>query len=162
MSVSSSAGDAAVIIRQAAMNMLARREHSFHELQQKLAGKFPDIPDDLIRQALERLQQEKLQSDERFLESFVRHRSSRGMGPLKIAAELYPKKVDENLLNQALDAVGDWNELCLQVLQKKFLVAGKPSMQDQARWSRFLQQRGFSSDQIRHALRESHDSSSDS
>jgi len=46
------------------MDFLARREHSFYELQQKLAKKFPDAPTERIDQVLETLKGENLQSDE--------------------------------------------------------------------------------------------------
>jgi regulatory protein len=153
MKADSNSRDAAAIARLAAMDMLARREHSRHELQQKLAAKYPDFSvDEIIDPVLDRLQAENLQSDARFVEAFVRYRSSRGVGPLKISAELYPKKIDGDLMKQALAEAGDWQAICLDVLQKKFgNTAGAP-LKDRMKHSRFLQQRGFTPEQIRQAF----------
>jgi regulatory protein len=154
MSEQANSRDAAAITRLAAMDMLARREHSRFELQQKLVARYPDFPvDEVIVPVLDRLAAEKLQSDARFVEAFVRYRSSRGIGPLKIAAELHPKKIDNALLKSALAGAGDWNLVCLEVMQKKFGDTAGASAKDQMKYHRFLQQRGFTADQIRQALR---------
>ena len=47
-----------IAIRRAAMDLLARREHSFKELTQKLSSRFPDED---IQSPLERLRDENLQ-----------------------------------------------------------------------------------------------------
>jgi regulatory protein len=135
------------------MDMLARREHSRYELQQKLTARFPDFPlEDVILPVLDRLATEKLQSDERFVEAFVRYRSSRGVGPLRISAELYPKKIADSLLKSALAGAGDWDAICLDVLRKKYGDTAGVSLKERMKISRFLQQRGFTADQIRQAL----------
>jgi len=139
-----------VIVRRAAMNLLARREHSFHELLQKLVEKFPDLAvADLIVPVLHGLQDENLQSDQRFAQSYVRYRSSRGFGPLKIAAELYSRKLTKELLKSALYETGpDWELLCTEALQRKFKIITKPTADERLRWQRFLLQRGFDLEQI--------------
>lgn len=139
-----------VAVRRAAMNLLARREHSFHELLDKLKEKFPDFDaSTVLVPALERLREEKLQSDERFAASYVRYRSNRGFGPLKIAAELYPRRIDSELQQQVLYRDGiDWEQLCSQALHDKFRLTRKPAPAERMRWQRFLLQRGFSQEQI--------------
>jgi regulatory protein len=141
----------AIAARRAAMNWLARREHSFHELLQKLEGKFPDVSRaEVLIPALQQLQHDNLQSDARFAEAFVRYRSTRGCGPLKIAAELQPRKLDSELLKAVLyDSGPDWEALCMAALRKKFRLAAKPTADERLRWQRFLQQRGFEHGQIR-------------
>ena len=138
------------------MNLLARREHSFHELLDKLSAGFPDFDrDEIVRPALERLRDENLQSDSRFASAWVNYRAGRGVGPLKIAAELHPRKLDRELLNQALYLEGpDWEERCADALRRKFKVRAKPTREEQARWQRFLLQRGFGQEQIRAALKQ--------
>lgn len=142
-------------VRRAAINLLARREHSFHELLDKLSARFPDFSrDDIVRPALERLRDENLQSDARFASAWVNYRSGRGFGPLKIAAELHPRKLDRELLNSALYLEGpDWEEKCAEALRRKFKVRDDPTREDRARWQRFLMQRGFDHEQIRAALK---------
>ena len=66
--------------------MLARREHSAFEIRRKL--KLRDIDNDEIEQAVQRLQQEGLLSDERYAESYIHMRMNKGYGPLKIELEL--------------------------------------------------------------------------
>jgi regulatory protein len=137
------------------MNLLARREHSFHELLDKLTDKFPDFsPDEVVRPALERLREENLQSDSRFASAWVNYRAGRGFGPLKIAAELHPRKLDRELLTSALYLNGpDWEEKCAEALRRKFKVRDAPTREERARWQRFLLQRGFGQEQIRAAMK---------
>ena len=70
-------------IRHAAMGLLARREHSDLELQQKLSYRFPDEAE-RVRVEVEQLTAEGLQSNTRLAESVIRTRISRGQGPFKI------------------------------------------------------------------------------
>lgn len=137
------------------MNLLARREHSFHELLDKLTDKFPDLDRDaVVLPALQRLRDENLQSDVRFASAWVNYRAGRGVGPLKIAAELHPRKLDRDLLNRALYLEGpDWEEKCCDALRRKFRLRGELTREERARMQRFLMQRGFESDQIRAALK---------
>jgi regulatory protein len=142
-------------IRLAAMNLLARREHSFHELLEKLAARYPDLdPAAALRPALERLRDEGLQSDERFALAYVRYRSSRGMGPLRIRAELQPRRLEAGVLEQALAQEElDWDLLCEQAFLRKFSPRPGADLKEQQRWQRFLLQRGFGHDQVRRVLR---------
>ncbi|HEY0961324.1 MAG TPA: regulatory protein RecX [Pseudomonadales bacterium] len=144
-----------IAVRRAAMDLLARREQSFHELLDKLTTKFPDFDREaVIRPALERLRAENLQSDSRFANAWVNYRAGRGVGPLKIASELQPRKLDRELLNGALYLDGpDWEEKCYEVLCRKFRVRSKPTREERARWQRFLMQRGFDHEQIRAAVK---------
>jgi len=148
----------ALTARRAALNLLARREHSFHELLEKLAGKYPDFDhEEVLLPVVQTLRDEKLQSDERFAESWVRYRSSRGFGPLKIAAELQPRRLERDLVRKVLYFSGpDWEQRCVQVLHDKFRLAAKPSLAERQKWQRFLLQRGFSNDQIRSVFKTLH------
>lgn len=144
-------------IRLAAMNLLARREYSCHELLDKLASRFPELDAAAIRPVLEQLQAEGLQSDARCADAVARYRSSRGIGPLKIRAELQQRRIAPELIEAALQQPQlDWEALCCAVFRRRFGSAGAMSAAgrpEQARWQRFLLQRGFSSGQIRQALR---------
>lgn len=148
----------AVLVRRAALKLLAAREHSYHELLEKLTSRYSDLaPDTVIRPVLDQLGEENLQSDQRFAQAFVRYRSSRGSGPLKIAAELYPRKLDAELLEQALyDSGIDWLALCRQALQKKLGPRSARAVLDpreKLQCQRFLQQRGFTHEQINQVLK---------
>jgi regulatory protein len=136
---------------QRAVGFLSRREHSQQELRYKLSER--EYTEDEIEAALQRLIENGLQSDERFVESYVESRYQRGHGPYKISAELKQRGVEESLIDQGLYSNQiDWYEQVVQVYQKKY--ANKPAgdYKEQAKRSRFLQQRGFSSEQIQHAM----------
>ncbi len=136
-------------IRFAAMNLLSRREHAQRELSQKLAKRFPDSAE-VIQSELDKLKQEGLQSDARLAEVFVRSRTNRGQGPLKIQMELRGKGIDEDTFRRAVSANEiDWFGLVRQVATKKFGESPPTDAREKAKRSRFLQQRGFNFDHIR-------------
>lgn len=130
-------------IRLAAMNLLARREHSLGELRRKLGRRFADS--DAVEEQLLRLAGEGLQSDERFAESFVRQRVSRGQGPLRIERDLHQRSVTPAIICAALaEAQVDWRDLAAAVLKKRFGPDPAVDARELARRARFLQYRGFS------------------
>jgi len=136
------------------MNLLARREQSFFELVQKLSDKYPDFNKaDTILPALEKLREENLQSDERFVESYVRYRKTRGMGPLKIGMELEQKGVNDGLIQDELYSEdNDWIEECREVMLRKYPDGPAEKLEDRQKQYRFLNQRGFDSEQIRRVI----------
>lgn len=138
-------------IRLAAMDLLARREHSQAQLRRKLLRRFADHQ--AVECELARLAEENLQSDQRFAESFVRQRSGRGYGPLRVEQELREKGLSDAELSAALDDAGiDWCTLAAEVFRKKF---GAPEAQDikqKARCARFMHYRGFSHEHFQHLL----------
>ncbi len=134
-------------LRESAMNYLARREHSRQELEQKLAQK--EYSADDISDALDRLVDDGLLSDVRFAEAYVNARRQRGSGPLKIQMELTSRGVSDTIIKQFLDQqAASWYELAQEVRCKRF-GEGLPSEYEQRmRQARFLQQRGFTYEQI--------------
>ncbi|WP_257285632.1 regulatory protein RecX [Endozoicomonas sp. SESOKO1] len=133
-------------VRRAAMDLLARREHGFTELFRKLSGRFPRA---LVVEALNRLREERLQSDDRFVESYVYSRQQRGYGPVRIKSELFQKGIDSELIGQYLLEQDDhWYELAKTAKVRKFGASAPRDNKDRARQSRFLAQRGFSMSQI--------------
>jgi len=138
-------------IRLAAMNLLARREHSLGELRCKLGARFHDS--EAVEDQLLRLASEGLQSDERFAESFVRQRVSRGQGPLRIDRDLRQRFVASATICSALaEAHVDWGDLAAAVLQKRFGPDPAADARELARRARFLQYRGFSGEHYRHLV----------
>lgn len=140
-------------IRLAAMNLLARREHSCGELQQKLSKKFP-TESLLIQQAIQRLTEQGLQSDERFVEAFISSRQFRGQGPLRIAQDLKLRQVSRELIEAWLDGKDpQWYELAKEVLQRRFGLCAQLDQKGRAKRQRFLLYRGFNPDQVQGAIR---------
>ncbi len=139
-------------IRLAAMNALARREHSRSELEQKLSGRFADCRG-LIARELDALAEQGLQSDQRFVEMLCTSRVGRGHGRLRIASELRHKGITPEQAAAALDALSvDWFELAAEVARRRFGETPAADYRDRGKRVRYLQYRGFTQDQIRHAL----------
>jgi len=143
------------VLRRAAMDYLARREHSLFELTQKLSKKFPETDRELLLEVLDTLKSENLQSDERFTESYVRYRKSRGFGYLHIKAGLAVRRVGDSLIARHLLADDeDWQLTAEQLVVKKLRYQEPPGYGSKLhrKLIKFLQSRGFSSLEIRKAL----------
>jgi regulatory protein len=141
-------------IRLAAMDLLARREHSVHELRIKLQRRFPD--DERIDEQLSRLIEERLQSDMRFAASYVRQRISRGYGPLRLREELRERGVAEADGTAAMEELEiDWYALAAEVMHRKFGAIAPHDIKEKARRARFMQYRGFAMDHYRQLLPDS-------
>ncbi len=133
------------------MDYLARREHGRAELTAKLekAGFDPDISKNAVAQLVD----DGLQSDERFVEAFVRSRINQGKGPVRIRAELREHRIADGLIDDGLSrAEQDWCELAREVRLKKFGAGSPADFKSKARQMRFLQSRGFESDHIQSAV----------
>ncbi len=142
----------ATSIRESAMNYLARREHSRLELEHKLAAR--DFDKNEIAEALERLITDGLLSDARFAESFVNARIQRGNGPVKIQIELKQRGVDDAIIKQYLNTQEtNWYEQACRVRCKRFGETLPSEYEQRIRQARFLQQRGFTHEQINRALK---------
>lgn len=130
-------------IRRAALDILARREHSTLELKRKLDKRFGFS--DLTRQVLEQLSDDRLLSDERFAESYIRYRSGAGFGPQRIARELGERGVSD-LLASALvgEHDSDWVVAARRERSKKFGEGPPVDQDDRLKQMRFLHYRGFS------------------
>ena len=143
------------VLRRAAMDFLARREHSFHELQLKLQRKFPDEPVSRLEQIIKELQEDGLQSDERFTESWVRYRQSRGFGYRHIRADLKERGVDTTLIDRFLFDDDDcWLQTAIDLTGKRLgkdeRVAFGSSLHKKLQ--RYLESRGFGHREIQSAL----------
>ena len=131
--------------RHAAMDLLARREHSCTELRRKLAAR--DYPEDEVDAAVSGLAAEGLASDARFAEAFVAARVRRGQGPRRIQRELDARGVDPQLGVAPLNRV-DWPEMVRAARVKKFGPGRPDDYKERARQARFLEYRGFTGEQI--------------
>jgi regulatory protein len=138
-------------VRQAAIALLARREHSRRELEQKLRQR--GAGEELIAEALDALAAEGLQSDARYTESFITARRARGFGALRIRAQLRERGVDDVLIEHHMSEMADCLEQLEEVRRKRFGPELPKDFKEQARQSRFLQYRGFSAEQIRRLFR---------
>ena len=143
--------DDAIDARKKAMDLLARREHARVELQRKLAAAGFDA--DVAADAVQRLADEGLQSDRRFVEAFVQSRINQGKGPLRIHADLGQRGIAAGLIDDVLAEAGeDWHALAREARVKEFGRSQPVEFRDKARQMRFLQYRGFEPDQIQSAV----------
>ena len=136
-------------LRQRAVRLLARREHTRAELTRKLA---PHGTPEEIDTVLNELARTGLQSDARFAESYVRSQSAR-LGAARLRQALRTKGVATELIETGLVDLPDEMERAREVWTKKF--AAPPSdAREWAKQARFLQGRGFSSEVIRRLLKD--------
>ena len=139
-------------IRNKAMDLLARREHSEQELRQKLKTREYDA--DAIDETLQALKEDRLQSDERFTESYVNHRFNAGVGPLKIRYELRQKGVSDRLADEFLEPLSDqWDELMTRQRIRKYGASIPNDYAERMKQARFLQNRGFSPESVMRLFR---------
>ena len=148
------------VLRRAAMDFLARREHSLYELKTKLIRKFPDLSPKLVLAVLSRLTIEGLQSDERYTESRIRYRLERGFGYHHIRNDLISKGVDPYRVDQMLHPDDDcWLQKARELIEKRLISPAGARRRvlayagpEHKKLARFLEARGFSQRDIRVAL----------
>ena len=137
--------------RKKAMDFLARREYGKSELVRKLADK--GYERSVAEEAVARLNDEGLQNDERFAESFVQSRINQGKGPVRIRQELGQRGIADTAVEAALEeAAPDWFALACEIRLKKFGHALPADFAEKARQMRFLEYRGFEQDHIQAAV----------
>ncbi len=125
------------------MHLLSLREHSRFELERKLLRRFDEV---LVQQVLQNLEQQGLQSDERFAEQYAYSRRNKGYGPLRIRAELRERGIAEELIATWLeDDEQDWYALMIGAAEKKFGAQPPADRREMAKRGRFLSSRGFPS-----------------
>jgi regulatory protein len=138
-------------LRQKAIRLLARREHTRAELARKLADH--GNPEEIVAVIAE-LQASHLQSDTRAAESYVRSHAER-LGVSRLRQNLKTRGVTGELIDAQLapGALPDELERARVVWRRKF-PAAPTDAREWARQARFLQGRGFASDVIRRLLKE--------
>ncbi|XOQ68812.1 MAG: recombination regulator RecX [Pseudomonas helleri] len=133
------------------MDLLARREHGRVELTRKLRqrGACPDM----IDIALDRLTEEGLLSESRYLESYINYRAGSGYGPLRIREELGQRGLSRGDIEEALRESGfNWQEQLEDTWRRKFAGKLPEDAKERARQGRFLSYRGYTMDMIGRVL----------
>ncbi len=132
--------------------MLARREHSRKELEDKLARR--GFERAASERAILQLAEQGWQSDRRFAESYARQRIEKGYGPLRIGYELQQHGIDSIDLSALVDDIAEsWFERLENIYLGKYGADKRLSVKEWLRRSRFLQQRGFSGEMIKELSR---------
>ena len=139
------------VVYNKALDLVSRREHSRHELMQKLNKRFPETMP-IIEEALDKLVLNNILDDERFVEMYLNARARKGFGPKKIEMELYSKKVDSMFVTNAIEAYDGWMENAENELRKKFKGIKPTDYKSKMKQKQFLFNRGFSTQIIEQIL----------
>jgi regulatory protein len=134
----------------AALDALARRDHSAEDLRLKLLEKGYDSA--VVLPLLDALRDEKLLDDRRYLENFVTYHAARGQGPLRVRLELRRHGLQGTQVEEYLDAYPHWLTQLNKARLKKFGGKSPKDYVERQQQVRFLGYRGFTSAQIRMAL----------
>lgn len=127
------------------VKLLSIREHSEHEIRTKMNKK--DFSEEEMETTIDKLKELGFQSNKRFADTFVRSRYNQGKGPVKIRGELNQRKVN------SFDLDGyDWYQLARDVYEKKYNTVFGGDYKEKAKRIRFLQSRGFDSEQVGYAM----------
>jgi regulatory protein len=143
-------------LRQKALDLLSRREHTRAELAQKLKG-HEEASSAEIQTLLDTLETQTLLSDERFAEAYCTMRFKKGYGPIRISQELSARGLSDEIVSLTLDQISEdmWLEKAASVYQKKFGRSLPKDHKEKFKQSQFLYYRGFESDQIKALFRKS-------
>ncbi|WP_152224970.1 recombination regulator RecX [Pseudomonas sp. SCB32] len=142
--------DNPVAVRRVAMDLLARREHGRAELSRKLRQR--GAVQELIDPALDRLAEEGLLNESRYLESYIASRARAGYGPVRIREELSQRGLPRGEIDSALSESGvDWSENLREVWRRKFARLPQDA-RERAQQGRFLSYRGYSMEAISRVL----------
>jgi regulatory protein len=139
-----------------AMRALMRRAHSVYEMRQLLERRAED--ETMVRAVLDRLKRDNRLDDKKFAREFARTRAAhRKQGRFRIARELRARGVPDRHIEAALDeAFAETNEdemLAKRLERKLKFVRGPLNERKRASLYASLLRSGFSSDQIRKAMR---------
>lgn len=136
-------------LRERALRLLARREHSRAELARKL-GQAGFAQHD-IDALLDEFEEKNWLSDRRFAESYVADHRARA-GSIKLAYELRQRGVSDTIIEGVLSKNRDSElERAQAVWWKKFGVS-PTNTTEKAKQTRFMQSRGFTAEVIRKTL----------
>jgi len=112
-----------------------------------------------IESVLGSLEEEGYLSDQRFTESFIRMRIGQGHGLIRIRFDLQRKGIANDLMQAVFEDMDiDWYELAVEQYRRKYsqpVPAG--DYKERSKRMRFLSQRGFSMDEIQHAVASDHE-----
>jgi len=140
-------------VREKALSLLVRREHSRGELQQKLIQR--GFESSLIDQVLDELCASNELSDTRYAQALISHRAKAGYGPAYIRQELRERSVAPEIIDTSLvEAEFSWIKIASAKHASRF---PDPVIQDYKDWARrasYLQRRGFDTQTIRQVLGE--------
>ena len=121
-------------LKEAIVHFVSRREHSAHELREKLK-RHSDCEEQIDLEIQSALQNDII-NHARFAQAIARQRCRQGYGPLRVSAELSSHKIGRDCVQSAIDAC-DWQKAAAVALRKCKHQPQKPG------WYRYMYTRGF-------------------
>ena len=143
-------GDGDPALREAALRLLARREHSQRELAQKLRKRFPEVQGEQLEAELKALAEAGYQSDARRQASLIRQAKLRGQGPGRLQAKLRAEGLPSPETPEDPTAL----EARLAALQQQRFGGAPNNAKAWQKQARFFAYRGFPPELIRRCLGE--------
>ena len=138
-------------LRQQAIKLLARREHTRAELARKLAGLGTQEEIDAV---LADMESSQLQSDSRTTESYLRSNASR-LGASRLRYTLKTRGVAPEMIEEQLAQADLPDEMArARAAWSRKFSAAPANPKEWARQARFLQSRGFAGDIVRRLLKQ--------
>jgi len=137
----------------AAVRLLGSRDHSAAELRRKLAKREHGAAS--IDAALEELEAANYVNDTRYAELYAEQRMNQGFGPLSIRAKLRERGIESHLIQHGLANLSvTWSEHAESVIHRRFCEQDilDTDQRMTARIARFLNGRGFASNDALRAL----------
>lgn len=146
--------DAREVAYQKAMRFLGYRPRSVQEVRENLQKH--EIPEAVIEEVLQRLQETNLLNDQQFAQAWVENRNSfRPRSRRALALELRQKGLDDALVQDILDESTDETVLALEAARKQLRKVEKLEWPDfRQKLGSFLGRRGFSYGVIAPVLRQ--------
>ncbi len=137
--------------RKQALRYLARREYSVLELSKKLKRKGHGSAN--CDKVINNLVAQKLLSDRRYAEAYLNSKIRKGVGPVRIRHALEEAGLEKSTIDDVLNhADVEWTEQLKIQLIKKYGDSAPRTYKEWVKRARFLNNRGFSSDQIQAVL----------
>ena len=142
-------------VREGALRLLARREHSRGELRRKLRGKFGGEFAGEIEEVLGDLEGRGLLSDLRFARAYAREVAGR-FAAGRVRAELRKREVGEEEIEAALGELGEEDELSRArgMVERRRGGGSERGERERVRLIRWLAGRGFSLETAKRAVEE--------
>jgi regulatory protein len=138
-------------LRERALRLLARREHSRAELVRKLEQAGFDTG--AIQSLLDEFEQKNWLSDRRFAESYVADHRARA-GSIKLAYDLRQRGVDETVIQAVLKQDPDSEIGRARAIWHKKFGSAPADAREKSRQIRFMQSRGFAPSTINQMFRD--------
>ena len=132
-------------IKQICLGLLARGELTRQLLAQKLKQR--GYVSASVYLVIDELAEQGWQSDQRYTEQYIAMRTRKGFGPVRIQNELEQRGIEEVSASQAMRDL-TWQDAIASTYRKKYNTRPITDWSDRAKRMRFLQYRGFTTEQI--------------